>query len=138
MGRRQPGWRDDSGSWLATLLIVAVGGGFCAFVTLSANPDAVLTAGSVVAGLVGVFVVLNLLNRGNRSTAFNLRFLSVSSRNRRDDGLQDYQPRKAGSAPASAGGVNQPITAGEAKELRLTSASTWIPSRGRKTRSGRS
>jgi hypothetical protein len=76
-------------------------------------------------------VLLNRLNRAGRLTALNLGFLSLSSRSRRDDGVRDYQPRKA-SSPSSAASPNQPITAGEARELRLTSSSTWIPAQGRK------
>lgn len=137
MVRRQSGRRDDSGSWLATLLIVAIGGGFCTFVALTASPDALLIAAIVGLCTVGLFVMVHLLNRSGFGSRFGLGFMFVSSRNRRDDGLQDYQPRKVGSQSSVGTGGNQPITAGEARELRLTSASTWIPSRGGKSGSSK-
>jgi len=131
MGRRLSGRRDDSGSWLASLLILAVGLGFCAFLAISSAPQSALISCSILGGILGLFVLLNRLNRAGRLSALNLGFLSLSSRSRRDDGVRDYQPRKAGS-PSSAAPANQPITAGEARELRLTSSSTWIPAQGRK------
>ncbi|MFM7056151.1 MAG: hypothetical protein ACKO2P_04420 [Planctomycetota bacterium] len=134
MGRRFSGRRDDSGSWLASLLILAVGLGFCAFLALASDPRSALTACSVLAGILGVFLLLNRLNRAGRLTSLNLSFLSISSRSRRDDGIHDYQPRKAAAASAKAT-PNQPITAGEARELRMTSSSTWIPAQGRKKKS---
>jgi hypothetical protein len=137
MGRRQLGRRDDSGSWLATLLIVATGGGFCAFAAMAASPDALLIAATVGLCTIGLFVLVHLLNRSRQANSFGLGFLFASSRNRRDDGLKDYQPRKVASKSSAGSSGNQPITAGEAKELRLTSASTWIPSRGRKSGSSK-
>ena len=131
MGRRFSGRRDDSGSWLASLLILAVGLGFCAFLAISSAPESALIPCLILSGILGLFVLLNRLNRAGRLTALNPRFLSLSSRNRRDDGEREYQPRKA-CAPSSAASPNQPITAGEARELRLTSSSTWIPAQGRK------
>lgn len=133
MGRLRSGRRDDSGSWLATLLIVATGGGFCAFAALAASPDALLTAGLVGLCTIGLFILVHLLNRSRYAGTLGLGFLFTSSRNRRDDGVRDYHPRKVASKSSAAPGGNQPITAGEAKELRLTSASTWIPSRGKKS-----
>jgi hypothetical protein len=131
MGRRLSGRRDDSGSWLASLLILAVGLGFCAFLAISSDPSSALTTCSILAGILGIFVLLNRLNRAGRLTSLNLSFLSISSRSRRDDGTRDYQPRKANTASPKAA-PNQPITAGEARELRITSSSTWIPAQGRK------
>ena len=133
MGRRSSGRRDDSGSWLASLLILAIGLGFCAFLALSSDPDSALIACCILAGILALFVLLNWLNRAGRLTSNTLSFLSLSNRSRRDDGVRDYQPRKAHSpGPAATAPANQPISAGEARELRLNSASTWVPTQGRK------
>lgn len=136
MGKRLSGGRDDSGSWLASLLILTIGLGCCVFLTLSLNPRAATIGCSVLAVIFGLFLLINRLSRIGNMKSFDLGFLGLLGRSRRDDGLKDYEPRRVSAPPPpSAAASNQPISAGEARELRLNSASTWVPARGRKKKS---
>ncbi|HAP06826.1 MAG TPA: hypothetical protein DCR20_03295 [Planctomycetaceae bacterium] len=133
MGRKGWGQRNDSGSLLASSLIIGLGGGSCLFMVGAMAPNSLPLAGGILGGIFFVFMTLVALQRFSRGLSLDLGFLAVFGRNRRDDGVQDYQPRRAGSGHSEKHvGTNQPITANEAHELRINSASTWVPARGRR------
>ncbi len=134
MGRRGMGQRNDAGSLLASSLILGLGGGACLFMVGAMSPDSLPLTAGILGGVFGGLLLLTVLQRFGRALSLDLGFLGRFGRSRRDDGMRDYEPRRAGggSRGGRAGGANQPITAGEARELRLTSASTWVPARGRR------
>ena len=95
--------------------------------------DVVRTDSMGSGGGLSVFLTLIVLQRFGKLPNTSLEFMFSSSHNRRDDGAADYEPRIAGqSRSSSAVGTNQPITAKEAHEMKVTSANTWVP-----TKSGR-
>lgn len=138
MARRSRSSRDDSGSLLAAVLITILGTLFCVITTAAVAPESLWLVGSIAAGPAVCLVLITILQRFSRVRGSGLSFFGRASRSFRDDGVREYHPRKATARPTAFSGGNQPITAEEARDLRLTSANTWIPARGRKRRSERS
>ena len=132
MGRRFYSNRNDSGSLLASLLILVMGLGSCFFAVAAMAPNSVPIAAGVLGSVFVLFLCGIIMQRFGKAPSMGLGFLSRAGKSRRDDGAGDYMPRKAGESRKMATGTNQPITAGEAHELRITSASTWVPAKGRK------
>lgn len=133
MGRRGMGQRNDSGSLLASSLILGLGGGACLFMVGAMSPNSLPLAAGILGSVFGGLLLLVVLQRFGRGLSLDLGFLGRFGRSRRDDGVRDYEPRRAGSSRSDrSAGTNQPITAGEARELRLTSSSTWVPARERR------
>jgi hypothetical protein len=133
MGRRGMGQRNDAGSLLASSLILGLGGGACLFMVGALSPNSLPLTAGILGAVFGGLLLLIVLQRFGRALSVDLGFLGRFGRSQRDDGIRDYEPRRAGGSRAGrADGANQPITAGEARELRLTSASTWVPARGRR------
>lgn len=135
MGRRFQSNRNDSGSLLASVFILALGGGSCIFTVAAMSPQSLPTALWTVGGVVGAFLLLVILQRFGKLPQTDLSFLLTAQKNRRDDGAADYMPRKANEHPSgSPTGTNRPISAEEAHEIKLTSANTWVPAPSRKRR----
>lgn len=132
MGRRFQSNRGDSGSLLASLFILALGGAGCLFTVAAMAPSSLPWAAGSVGGVFAVFVIFIVLQRFGKGPGTSLGFLLSSRRNTRDDGLKDYEPRKAGDQRSSSAGTNRPISAEEAHEIRITSSNTWVPAKGRK------
>ena len=132
MGKRFQSGRGDSGSLLASLLILMLGGAGCMFTVAAMSPASLPWAMGAVGGVFAVFVLFVVLQRFGKAPGTSLGFLLSSRRNTRDDGLKDYEPRKAGDKRASTVGTNRPISAEEAHEIRVTSANTWVPAKGRR------
>lgn len=125
--------RNDNGSLLASVFILALGSGCCLFLVSAMSPTSFAMTAWGLGGALSVFLTLIVLQRFGKMPNANLGFLFSSARNRRDDGAADYEPRIAGqSRSSSVVGTNQPISAREAHEIKVTSANTWVP-----TKSGR-
>jgi hypothetical protein len=127
MGKRWKSNRNDSGSMLAAIFIVALGAGTCLFTVAAMSPASLPMAMLVIGGISGAFMVFVILQRFGKLPATDLSFLLSSSRNRRDDGLTDYEPKLVKSKQTPVAGVNRPISAAEAHEIKVTSANTWVP-----------
>lgn len=134
MGRRFNSNRNDSGSLLASLFILVMGLGSCLFAVAAMAPNSVPIAAFALGTIFVLFLFCIVMQRFGKTPSIGLGFLSRAGKSRRDDGAGDYMPRKACEPRKLATGTNQPITAGEAHELRITSASTWIPAKGGKKR----
>ncbi|MEJ7592700.1 MAG: hypothetical protein WKF77_14215 [Planctomycetaceae bacterium] len=127
--------RNDSGSLLASVFILALGSGCCLFLVSAMSPASFAITAWGLGGVVSVFLTLIVLQRFGKMPNTNLGFLFSSARNRRDDGAADYEPRVAGqSRSSSMVGTNQPISAKEAHEIKVTSANTWVPARSGRNR----
>ena len=127
--------RNDSGSLLASVFILALGSGCCLFLVSAMSPKSFAMTAWGLGGALSVFLTLIVLRRFGKMPNTNLGFLFSSARNRRDDGAADYEPRIASqSRSSSAVGTNQPITAKEAHEIKVTSANTWVPAKSRRNR----
>ena len=127
--------RNDSGSLLASVFILALGSGCCLFLVSAMSPTSFAMTAWGLGGALSVFLTLIVLQRFGKMPNTNLGFLFSSSRNRRDDGAADYEPRIAGqSRSISAVGTNQPITATEVHEIKVTSANTWVPAKSGRNR----
>jgi hypothetical protein len=127
MGRRGHGSRNDAGSLLASVFILALGGGCSLFTVAAMSPSSLPMAMWTVGGIVGAFIVFVVLQRFGKVPSADLSFILSSRRNNKDDGLADYQPRKAGDSRPVVSGTNQPISAEEVHEIKVTSANTWVP-----------
>jgi hypothetical protein len=75
-----------------------------------------------------------VLQRFGKLPKTDLSFLLSAQKNRRDDGAAGYEPRKASGTITAHPGTNQPISAEEAHEIKVTSANTWVPSQSRSGR----
>ena len=120
--------RNDAGSLLASVFILALGFGCCLFLVALISPESFAITAWGLGGVLSVLLTLIVLQRFGKVPKSNLGFLFSTARNRRDDGLADYEPRIAGqSQSASTVGTNQPISAQEAHEIKVMSANTWVP-----------
>ena len=123
--------RDDAGSMLATVIVIAGGAGLCSFMCLmdtSAFGDwmlALVVGGSLLA--IGLIVRY----RYSRNSSGGLGFWHMLHRNSNDDGIAaQYRPALVRDKQSLASdGNNTPITADQAREIRITSSNTWVPSR---------
>lgn len=133
MGKRGRSSRNDSGSLLAAVFILAMGAGCCLFTVSVMSPSSLFAASCTVGVVIGGFLILVILQRFGKLPQNSLSFLVTSQRSRRDDGAADYQPRKVGEGQdqTSHGGTNRPISAEEAHDIKVTSLNTWVPSPGR-------
>lgn len=131
MGKKSFRRRDDSGSMLATVIVIVLGAGLCSFLCVLADQNQNgLLLGGIIGGALLAIVGL-LVFRYGRMQDSSLAFWLAASKNHRDDGLKDYQPEKAKSrGPSRPLGSNKPISAEEAREIQKTSSSTWVPARG--------
>ena len=140
MGRKWQNQKDDLGSVLASSIVVIGGAAFCLLVALFGAEKASpwLIAGVCAVPLVFLLLVLRF-RRGTSRTRSGLSFWNTLFRSPPDDGLAaGYRPRKVGEGqPPPPSGTNRPITASEAREIRITSASTWVPTRDSHGRSGK-
>jgi hypothetical protein len=126
---------NDSGSLLASVFILALGSGCCLFLVSAMSPASLAMTAWGLGGVFFVFLILIVLQRFGKLPSSSLGFLFSSARNRRDDGAADYEPRIAGqSRSSSMVGTNQPISANEAHEIKVTSANTWIPAKSGRNR----
>lgn len=133
MGRKWGKRRDDGGSMLASVVIIILGTGLCCFLCLLERSDfsdfmliALPTGGLLTIGLIVVY-------RYGRGESGSLAFWHSAASNHNDDGIAaQYRPRKVSDSQANApAGSNKPITAQEAHEIQVTSANTWVPTKGR-------
>jgi hypothetical protein len=124
--------RDDAGSMLATVIVVGLGAGLCSFLALAFTSSAYDWI--VVAVLATALLMLGLLTsyRYFRNEDPSLGFWNAVARNNREDGLAaQYRPRKVeNDQEKTTVDPNKPITADKVHEIHITSASTWVPSRG--------
>lgn len=134
MGRRWQSNRNDAGSLLASVFIVALGCGSCLFTVAAMSPGSLPAAIWTLSGIGGLFLVMVVLQRFGKLPKTDLSFLLSAQKNRRDDGVAGYEPRKAGGNATIRPGTNQPISAEEAHEIKITSANTWVPTQSRSGR----
>jgi hypothetical protein len=136
MARRFQNKRNESGSLLASVFIIAIGFGGCLFVVSAMSPASFSTAAWSLGSVLTVFLALVVWFRFGRTPNSNTDFLISSVRSRRDDGAKDYEPRIAGqSRSQSMAGTNQPITAQEVREIQVANANTWVPANARQGKS---
>lgn len=120
---------NDGGSMLATMIVIVLGAILCSWV--------VLIAGSAlkdwVIGLIAIGSVLLigclLLYRYGGTQEGGLVFWKSAFGNHYDDGLAaNYRPRKVkDSGATNCQAENRPMNASELRDIRETSANTWVP-----------
>lgn len=119
---------------MASVFILALGSACGLFTVAAMSPDSLEAASWTIGLLVGTFIVFIVLQRFGKLPKTDLGFLVSSHRNRPDDGVSDYQPRKVDEGRMVAHGTNQPISAEEVQELKVTSPNTWVPAKSRRAR----
>ena len=138
MGKKFYRGRDDSGSMLATVVVIVLGAALCSFLCVLADVEQNdLLLGGILGGatLSIIWIVWFRYGRMNESS---LTFWFLASKNRRDDGLNDYRPEKVEDrGPKRPMGSNKPITAEEAREIQVTSSNTWVPAKGKRKKKQR-
>ena len=135
MGRK---WRssnkNDLGSTLAACIVIVIGTGFCLLLALAGgdNDKTPWMVGGVCTVAVAFFGFIIWLRNGHAGN--NLSFWLSLKRNPRDDGLaSQYRPRKVPTSRSTMPeGANQPITAEEVHEIRVTSSTAWVPTKDRR------
>ena len=131
MAKRWQRNRNDSGSLLASAFIITLGSAACLFTVAAMSPNSMPTAIWTITGMLAGFFVFIVLQRFGKKPLTSLDFLLLSRRNKRDDGLADYKPRKIGEGQAPHAGTNHPISAAEAHEIQINSPNTWVPAQSR-------
>ena len=135
MAKRFSNNRNDAGSMLASIFILTLGSGCCLFLVAAMSPASLGTTACWLGGIFALYVTLVVFQRFGKIPSTNLNFLWSSSRNRRDDGLKDYEPRIAGKSQSTTLlGTNEPISAKDAHEIQITSANTWVPANSSRRR----
>ncbi len=134
MGKRGHNGNKQDGSMLASVFILTMGGGCCLFTVAALYPQSFTLAASIIGGVGAVFIIFAVLQRTGRLPSNTLSFLFVSTKNKRDDGANDYLPRRATDSRPMIQGTNRPISADEAHEIRVTSPNTWVPSPAKRKR----
>ena len=134
MGKKIHRRRDDSGSMLATVIVIVLGAALCSFLCVLADVEQnELLLGTILGG-AAFSIAWIVWYRYGRTNESSLTFWFLASKNRRDDGLNDYVPEKIpGRGPQRPMGSNKPITAEEAREIQVTSSRTWVPAKGGRT-----
>ena len=134
MGARWGRRRDDGGSMLAAVIVIVIGTGVCCFMVVMADSrHSDLLLGLLFGAAMVLLTGLLWLRYSRGSMSSSLGFWNAAARNHREEGLAaQYRPKKREDrrSTASAGG-NKPITAEEARELKIESSRTWVPSKGR-------
>lgn len=137
MARKWTRRRDDGGSMLASLVIIVLGTGLCCFLCLMDTSDfgTVMMLSLPIASLLLILFLMNY-RYGRTKTGSGLTFWFSAASNHNDDGIAaQYRPEKIKDSRSNApAGSNSPITAQEAHELQTTSASSWVPSKKKKSR----
>jgi len=135
MSKRFSNNRNDAGSLLASIFILTLGAGCCLFLVAAMSPASLGTTACWLGGIFSAYLTLVVFQRFGKIPKGNLSFLLSSSRNRRDDGIKDYEPRIAGKSRSTTMlGTNQPISAKDAHEIQITSANTWVPANSSRRR----
>jgi hypothetical protein len=135
MAKRFSNNRNDAGSMLASIFILTLGCGSCLFLVAAMSPESLGMTACWIGGIFTIFATLVVLQRFGKIPNGSLSFLLSSSRNRRDDGLKDYEPRIAGKSRSTMiVGTNEPISAKDAHEIQITSANTWVPANSSRRR----
>ena len=123
--------RDDAGSMLATVIVIAGGAGLSCFICLL---DASQFGSWMLGGILGgalLAIALVVRYRYGRASSSGLTFWYSAHSNPNDDGIAaQYRPRLVQTRGAeNTVGPNMPITAEKARELQVTSSKTWVPAR---------
>lgn len=129
MGRIWKHKRDDGGSMLATVIVIVGGAGLGCFLCMAANSSELLQGGIAIAALIAIVQIVRYRYARNTSSKLGLFFFIQKRPN--DDGLAaQYRPRKIKDRRSQADtGDNKPITAEEARQIQVTSANTWVPTK---------
>ena len=114
---------------LAAMIVIVLGAILCSWIVLvveSAFQDWVIAA--IVVGTVLVITCL-LLFRYSGSKPAGLDFWRSAFGNHYDDGLAaNYRPAKVKDRRSTTGqGENHPISVSELRDIRETSANSWVP-----------
>jgi hypothetical protein len=129
-GRR----RDDSGSMLASVIVIVIGTGICCFMCVMADSRySDLAMGAVVVSAFLVLASMIWYRYSSGDGSGRLAFWNAAARNNREDGLAaQYRPRKVEDRRSQQQpGSNRPITAQEAHDLQINSSKTWVQSKAR-------
>lgn len=129
MGRKFRRPHNDGGSMLATMIVIVLGALLCSWVVLvagSALQDWVI---AVIAVSAVSLITALLMYRYGRATEGGLVFWKSAFSNHYDDGLAaNYRPKKVDdSRTRNAPAENRPANAAELRDIRETSANTWVP-----------
>ena len=133
MRKRWTRKRDDGGSMLATVIVIFGGAALCGLITLMDAKQSDWVFWGVIASAFLFVAFIIRLRYSNGNSRSNLGFWSSVKHNPADDGIAgQYRPRRVKTrANEVRTGTQQPITAQEAREIKDSSANTWVPSRDR-------
>ncbi|MEP3480160.1 MAG: hypothetical protein ABJZ55_12990 [Fuerstiella sp.] len=121
--------QNDGGSILAAMIVIVLGAILCSWIVLvseSALQDWMIAC--IVIGAVLVITCLLLFRYGGSKPA-GLDFWRSAFGNHYDDGLAaNYRPAKVKDRTSAVGQAeNRPVSASELRDIRETSANSWVP-----------
>ena len=121
---------------LATMIVIILGAIMCSWVVLvagSAFQDWMIVC--IAIGAVVIIFAL-LMYRYGRASEGGLSFWKAAFQNHNDDGLAaNYRPEKVNETSSKgAQPENRPMSASELRDIRETSANTWVPAGNAKPR----
>ena len=124
--------RNDLGSVFATTVVVVLGTGLClAMYTIGTSQASLWVQVGIIASSA-IFLCLLMGIRLPRFSSGLQIWYSVARAKADENKVIDYVPQSATPQDHSRFGQRRPITAEEVREIRLTSGSTWVPTRSRK------
>lgn len=134
MGKRWGHRRDDGGSMLATVIVIFGGAALCTLIAMLAPKRSEWLIGGVITIAI-LFVATVIRMRYSSGGGSSLGFWFSLKSNPADDGIAgQYRPRKVKNrADEAPSGTQRPITAQEVRDIKDTSANTWVPSRDTKS-----
>lgn len=127
---------NDGGSMLATMIVIVLASILCSWIVLIAG--SALQDWMIGCIAVGAILLISglLIYRYGGADESSLGFWKSAFSNHYDDGLAaNYRPEKVDtSTSAAAQAENRPASASELRDIRETSANTWVPSKTAKSR----
>ena len=121
--------RSDGGSMLATMIIIAFAAILCSWIVLIAETEFRdwLILGIIVGSILSMCALLKYRYGGLQENS--LAFWKSAFSNHSDDGLaSSYRPQKLKNSHSKSGqSENRPASAEELRDIRESSANTWVP-----------
>ncbi len=124
---RKPNYGRECVALLATAAVLTLGFLGMAFAIITSLQDPLLPLLACFVGVV-VFFWLSFLALQARSSGPGQGGLRAWFRASRAPEPVVYAPRRVRTSRSQAGGANAPPTADDVRDLKETSANTWVPS----------
>lgn len=126
MSSRGPGPTRQAAPLLATFFTFLYALVPCLLLTVAGSDNPYADWPIVLGGILSLMLLIYVLKRVVPEGINDMSFLVL--RERRDDPLVGYQPKKRGKRRSARYGTNKPPTADDIRDIReQSSTTTWVP-----------